>query len=119
MNDLSAGNEMIHLRIDATPHCTRCEGPSLLLVRFPHSWTTNSGKSIKGLRESALCPVCDQGKTDTEALLQLLTARDKLDAAGSEPFGSLVAAWVESLRQEYVDLDLLASEHEQWQRGDL
>jgi hypothetical protein len=47
-------------------------------------------------------------------------AYNKLDATSFEPFGGLVAAWVESLRRSmsYVDLDLLASEDELWQRGE-
>jgi hypothetical protein len=118
VNEPIAKNEEIHLRIDTPPSCTRCEGPTLLLVRFPHSWTNSNGQRIDGLRESTLCSVCDQGKRDTEALLQLLMACGKLDATSLESFGGLVAAWVESLRQEYVDLDLLASENEQWQHGE-
>ncbi|MGW3495752.1 DUF6300 family protein [Streptomyces sp. NPDC001020] len=119
MNDPSAENEEIHLRVDTTPPCTRCAGPTLLLARFPHSWRNTNGQRIEGLRESTLCSVCDRGNKDSDALLQLLTACDTLDVTDFEPFGGLVAAWVESLRQEYVDLDLLASEHEQWQRCEL
>jgi len=119
VNDPSAENEEIHLRVDAPPPCTRCEGPTVLLARFPHSWTNSKGQRIEGLRESTLCPVCDQGKRDAEALLQLLAVCDKVDATGFESFGGLVAAWVESLRHEYVDLDVLTHEHEQWQHSEL
>ncbi|MFE8950054.1 DUF6300 family protein [Streptomyces sp. NPDC007856] len=119
VKDPNASNEEIHLRVDTPPPCTRCDGPALLLARFPHSWTNSNGQRIEGLRESTLCSVCDQGKRDTEALLQLLTVCDRLDATDFEAFGGLVAAWVESLRQEYVDLDLLASNHDQWHRGEL
>ncbi|MEU8975824.1 DUF6300 family protein [Streptomyces monashensis] len=71
------------------------------------------------MRERELCSICDRGKRDAEALIQLLVACGELDATSFESFGGLVAAWIESLRQEYVDIDLLASEHEQWRRGDL
>ncbi|MFF3920415.1 DUF6300 family protein [Streptomyces sp. NPDC001852] len=119
VKDPNASNEEIHIRVDIPPPCTRCDGPSLLLVRFPHSWANSNGQSIEGLRESTLCSVCDRRTRETEALVQLLTVCDTLDATGFESLQGLVAAWVESLRQEYVDLDLLASHHEQWQRGDL
>ncbi|WP_390899093.1 DUF6300 family protein [Streptomyces cynarae] len=119
VNAPNASNEEIHLRVDIPPPCTRCDGPTLLLVRFPHSWTNGNGQRIEGLRESTLCSVCDRGKRETEALSQLLTVYDKLDATDFESFAGLAAAWVESLRQEYVDLDLLANEHGQWQRGNL
>ncbi|OIK28205.1 DUF6300 family protein [Streptomyces malaysiense] len=119
MTDPSAGDEAIHLRVGATPPCTRCEGPTVLQVRFPYSWTSGNGNILKGLRESTLCPVCDQERTEAEALSGLLTSRHEPDTAGLAPFVGMVAAWVESLRQERVDLDLLATEHERWQRGDL
>ncbi|MGV4985773.1 DUF6300 family protein [Streptomyces sp. NRAIS4] len=114
-----ASNEEIHLRVDTPPPCTRCEGPTLLLVRFQHSWTNCNGQKIEGLREKTLCLICDRGKRDAEALFQTLMTCDRLDVTSFESFGGLVAAWVESLRQDYVDLDLLTSEHEQWQRGGL
>ncbi|TVZ90490.1 DUF6300 family protein [Streptomyces sp. BK340] len=119
MTDPDNSREEIHLRLDTPPPCTRCEGPALLLARFPHAWTNCNGRRVAGLRESTLCPICDRGKSDAEALLQLLMACGELDATSFESLGGLAAAWVESLRQEYVDIELLNSEHEQWQRGDL
>ncbi|MFI0813124.1 DUF6300 family protein [Streptomyces echinatus] len=38
--------EEIHLRLDASPPCTRCEGPTLLLARFAHSWTNGNGQVV-------------------------------------------------------------------------
>ncbi|MFH8342837.1 DUF6300 family protein [Streptomyces sp. AM6-12] len=114
-----AGDEVIHVRVGATPPCARCESPALLLVRFPHSWAGADGQRLRGLRESTLCAVCDRGRTETEALLRLLTTCGELDAVCSGFAGGLVAAWVESLRRERVDLELLADEHGRWRRGDL
>lgn len=119
MNYPNAANEEIHLRLADPPPCAPCGGPSLLLVRFPNSWTNASGDSVGGVREAVLCPACDRGKPDADTLLALFTVDDQIDFDNMKTFGGLVAAWVESLRQTTVDLDVLADEQERWRRGEL
>jgi hypothetical protein len=114
-----AENDEIHLQVDQVPPCTRCGGAALLRARFPYSWRNARGETVAGIREAELCPACDRGKPTADELLALFAVDEQLDLDNVETFGGLVAAWVESLRQETVDLVALADEHERWHRGEL
>jgi hypothetical protein len=66
-----------------------------------------------------LCPACDRGTKEASELLNFLTVHNQVHADNVESCGGLIAVWVESLRQERADLDLLAREQEQWRCGEL
>ncbi|MBX7554131.1 DUF6300 family protein [Streptomyces sp. NPDC004232] len=70
-------------------------GPALLLARFPHSWTNGNGQTTDGLRERALCSICDRGKTSVDVVGDEggeLVGGGEADAEGT---GCPVAAMVE------------------------
>ncbi|MFE2335180.1 DUF6300 family protein [Streptomyces coelicoflavus] len=104
------------VRMSEVPACASCATPGLLRVRFRHSWQNREGVQITGLRESLLCPGCSAGN-EAAALVDYLSAHKDPMTECLEELGGMVAAWVESLRQEQVDERLLDDQHEQWVRG--
>lgn len=111
--------EEITLRLDKPPDCPRCEGESLLLARFPHSWRNASGEVVPGIREAVLCRGCDRGERPADDLIALFAVDELLDHNNVDTFGELAAAWVESVRHRSADESMLADEEERWRRGDL
>ncbi|MET8678853.1 DUF6300 family protein [Streptomyces sp. NPDC004647] len=109
----------IVLRITDPPNCARCEGPGLLLARFPDSWKNARSEDVRGLREAALCPACDRGGAAADELLALFAVDDQVGLSNAELLGELVAEWVEYLRHRKVDAALLDEEHGRWERGNL
>lgn len=95
------------------------EGPTLLMAQFSHVWTNTRGEDVEGLREVALCPVCDRGQPAAEELLTLLAMEEQLDSEHAETFSELVAAWVDSVRHRLIDTAVLNDEHERWRHGEL
>ncbi|MFE5199035.1 DUF6300 family protein [Streptomyces sp. NPDC056601] len=118
MTDPTDENEII-LQLDEVEDCPRCGGPSWLKARFAHEWTNGRGETVSGIREALLCPACDRGSQAADELIALFAIDDRLSASNLEAFGGLVAAWVESVRHQRVDEELLTEQHEQWRRGEL
>lgn len=111
-------NEEILIRCGPPEPCRRCDGPSLLSVRYPHSWENGRGDDVTGIRENVLCADCDRGAPPADELIALLAVDQNLDIDNIETFGGMVAAWVEHLRQQNVEAQLQA-EYELWQQGAL
>ncbi|MGW7572387.1 DUF6300 family protein [Streptomyces sp. NPDC054765] len=111
--------EEVTLQLDKPPDCPRCEGESLLLARFPHSWRNASGEVVHGNREAVLCRSCDRGAQPADELIALFAVDELLDQNNVEIFSALATAWVESVRQRSADESMLADEEECWRRGDL
>ncbi|MET8824157.1 DUF6300 family protein [Streptomyces rochei] len=99
------------------PDCLACGTPGLLLVRFRNSWKNQSGEDVPGIRETLLCPQCSRRNQAAAELIALFAVDDKMSPENVDAFGGLVAAWVESLRQDCIDEELLTAEHDQWLRG--
>ncbi|MFQ6147129.1 DUF6300 family protein [Streptomyces seoulensis] len=122
---LTCQDELL-IRIADVPACPACDSPGLLLVRFRNSWKNQSGDDVHGIREILLCPLCSRGNNTAAELVSYLEADEKTDEKTAleeveelEEIGGVIAAWVESLRQEHVDEGLLAAEYDQWLRGTL
>ncbi|MGP8301992.1 DUF6300 family protein [Streptomyces inhibens] len=111
--------EEIVLRLDKPPNCPQCDGESLLLARFPHTWRNANGEVVPGMREALLCRGCSRGEQPADELIALFTVDELLDHNNVETFGELAAAWVESVRHRTADQAMLADEEECWRRGDL
>ncbi|MFD3422611.1 DUF6300 family protein [Streptomyces decoyicus] len=107
------------LRLAEPPNCPRCEGRSLLLVRFPHSWVNSRGQELAGFRHAALCPACDRGDEPADTLIALLAVDGQLGPDNANTFGELVAAWADFVGDRTPDKTLLADEEARWCRGDL
>lgn len=110
--------EEIELRLADPPPCPRCAAPTLLAVRYPHTWRNAQGTEVSGLREAVLCPDCDRGQ-EAAALLALFSVDGQLDFANMDVFGELASAWVETVRARTVDPAELDDEVERWRRGEL
>ncbi|MGW6405374.1 DUF6300 family protein [Streptomyces sp. NPDC055134] len=115
MSDPTDENDIL-LKLDEVEDCPRCSAPSWLKARFAHSWKNARGETVSGVREALLCSACDRGSQTADELLALFARDDRLNAANLETFGGLVAAWVESVRHQRVDEDLL---NEHWKCADL
>ncbi|MFF7953734.1 DUF6300 family protein [Streptomyces griseorubiginosus] len=113
------GADELLIKIAEVPDCLACGTPGLLLVRYKHSWKNQSGEDVPGIRENLLCPQCSRQNSVAAELLALFAVDEHMSPENIAVFGGIVAAWVESLRQERVDEDLLAAEHDQWRRGEL
>ncbi|MET7573391.1 DUF6300 family protein [Streptomyces sp. NPDC005492] len=111
--------ETILLKVEDTPACPQCGGPTLLLARFPHAWKNGLGRDVSGLREAVLCPGCHHGDPAAAELLALYAVDGHVSPENLDVFGGLVAAWVESVRQRTVDEGALNAEFELWKRGEL
>ncbi|NUK16250.1 MULTISPECIES: DUF6300 family protein [Streptomyces] len=107
------------IRIADVSDCLACGTPGLLLVRYKHSWKNQSGDDVPGIRETLLCPQCSRRNTAAAELIALFAVDEQMNLENIDFFGGIVAAWVESLRQEHVDEELLVAEHDQWLRGAL
>ncbi|WP_329453366.1 DUF6300 family protein (plasmid) [Streptomyces sp. NBC_01724] len=115
---LTSDDELI-VKIADVSDCLACGTPGLLLVRYKHSWNNQIGDDVPGIRETLLCPQCSHRNSAAAELIALFTVDEKMSPENVDTFGGLVAAWVESLRQERVDEELLTAEHDQWLRGAL
>lgn len=118
MNDVHHEEEIL-LKFEEPAPCQRCDGVTVLLARYPHSWKNNRGEDVAGFKEELLCPACHHGEPAATELLALFAVDDQVSLENMEAFGGLVAAWVESVRQRTVDTELLGEEHVRWQRGEL
>lgn len=107
------------IKIADVSDCLACGTPGLLLVRYKHSWQNQRGDDVPGIRETLLCPQCSRRNAAAAELIALFAVDEQMNVENIEFFGGIVAAWVESLRQEHVDEELLAAEHDQWLRGAL
>ncbi|MGW3627007.1 DUF6300 family protein [Streptomyces sp. NPDC000880] len=116
---MSEQEEEILLQLANVPNCGPCGGPGLLLANLPHLWKNSRDEDVHGIRAAILCPACDAGEPATNELLTLFAADEQLDLENIEEFGGLVAAWVKSVRQRKLDIELLNEEHERWRQGDL
>ncbi|WP_411098902.1 DUF6300 family protein [Streptomyces sp. x-45] len=114
-----ASHDELFVKIDDVSDCRACGTPGLLLVRFSHSWKNQTGNDVPGIRETLLCPQCSRRYPAAAELIALFSVDEKMSPENVTVFGGLVAAWVESLRQERVDEELLAAEHDLWLRGAL
>ncbi|WP_309299406.1 DUF6300 family protein [Streptomyces sp. A012304] len=113
------GHDELFVKIADVSDCLACGTPGLLLVQYRHSWKNQSGDDVLGIRETLLCPQCSRRNSAAAELIALFSVDEKMGPENLDVFGGLVAAWVESLRQERVDEELLAAEHDQWLRGAL
>ncbi|MFI2790402.1 DUF6300 family protein [Kitasatospora sp. NPDC018614] len=109
----------LFVKIADVSDCQSCGTPGLLLVRFRNSWKNQTGNDVPGIRETLLCPQCSLRGSAAAELIALFSVDEKMSTENVSVFGGLVAAWVESLRQERVDEELLAAEHDLWLRGEL
>ncbi|MFD7954326.1 DUF6300 family protein [Streptomyces ardesiacus] len=114
-----ASHDELFVKIADLSDCRSCGTPGLLLVRFRHSWKNQTGNDVPGIRETLLCPQCSRRDSAAAELIALFSVDEKMSPENVAVFGGLVAAWVESLRQERVDEELLAAEHDLWLRGAL
>ncbi|MFC8016565.1 DUF6300 family protein [[Kitasatospora] papulosa] len=114
-----ASHDELFFKVADVSDCRACGTPGLLLVRFGHSWKNQTGNDVPGIRESLLCPQCTHRNSAAAELIALFSVHEKMSSENVTVFGGLVAAWVESLRQERVDEELLAAEHDLWLRGEL
>ncbi|WP_372504986.1 DUF6300 family protein [Streptomyces parvus] len=114
-----ASHDELFVKIADVSDCRSCGTPGLLLVRFRHSWKNQTGNDVPGIRETLLCPQCSRRDSAAAELIALFSVDEKMSPENVSVFGGLVAAWVESLRQERVDEELLAAEHDLWLRGEL
>ncbi|MFK0279530.1 DUF6300 family protein [Streptomyces sp. NPDC090499] len=112
-------SETFLIKVDSTPSCLQCNGSTLLLAQFPHTWKNSFGQDVSGLREAVLCPSCDHGDPAATELLALYSVDGPVSPENLDVFGGLVAAWVESVRQRSVDEEALNAEFELWKRGEL
>ncbi|MFJ5803775.1 DUF6300 family protein [Streptomyces decoyicus] len=78
---MSDQDEELVLRLDELPDCARCEGVSLLLVRFPHTWSNSRNEELAGYREAVLCAACDRGDQPADELIALFAVDSQLDRA--------------------------------------
>ncbi|SCG02599.1 hypothetical protein GA0115256_14592 [Streptomyces sp. DconLS] len=95
--------ESILFKAEETPLCPRCEGRTLLLARYQHSWTNGRGEDVASRKEAALCPACDHKDPAAAELLALFAVAGQVSSENSETFAGLLAAWVESVRHRTVD----------------
>ncbi len=109
----------IELSVAEVPDCRRCDGPGLLQVRYPKSWTGEHGQQVRGFGERVLCQGCDQGDPAAAELLALFAVDDKLDFENLGTFTELAHSWTEVVSQRTPDLDQLEAEAEAWRRGEL
>src|SRR5207253_194515 len=79
----------VQLKLEDTPPCPRCGGSTLLLARFPHSWTNRVGDDVPGLREALLCPSCDHTDPACRPLLALFAVDEQIDPANLAAFAGL------------------------------
>ncbi|MBQ0972886.1 DUF6300 family protein [Streptomyces pilosus] len=112
-------HDELFVKIADVSDCRACGTPGLLLVRFRHSWKNQTGNDVPGIRETLLCPQCSRRDSTAAELIALFSVDEKMSPENVTVFGGLVAAWVESLRQERVDDEVLAAEHDLWLRGEL
>ncbi|WP_331732542.1 DUF6300 family protein (plasmid) [Streptomyces sp. NBC_00015] len=112
-----ASDDELHIRITDVPHCLVCGAPGLLLVRYRHSWMNQSGGTVPGIRETLLCPQCSRENSSAAELIALFAVDEQMSHANIVVFAGIITAWVESLRQEKVDEELLRSQHDQWLHG--
>jgi hypothetical protein len=112
-----AGDDELHIRITDVPNCLVCGAPGLLLVRYGNSWKNQCGDTVPGIRETLLCPQCSRGNSAAAELIALFAVDEQMSHANVDVFAGIIAAWVESLRQEHVDEELLMAEHDLWRRG--
>ncbi|MEW2497497.1 DUF6300 family protein [Streptomyces nodosus] len=112
-------HDELAVKISDVSDCPACGTPGLLLVRYKHSWKNQIGDDVPGIRETLLCPQCSRRNSAAAELIALFTVDEKMSPENVDAFGGLVAVWVESLRQESVDEELLTAEHDQWLRGAL
>ncbi|MFI8952159.1 DUF6300 family protein [Streptomyces sp. NPDC053750] len=113
---MTDGDEIAVRVVDRVPPCARCGGAVLLRVRFGHSWTNIAGHTVDGFREADLCPGCDCGETPAENLLAHLTVAERIPVSSNTELAGHVAAWVESVRQSRVDMELLKREEQAHRR---
>jgi hypothetical protein len=112
-------HDELFVKIADVSKCPACGTPGLLLVQYRHSWKNQTGDDVTGIRETLLCPQCSRRNLAAAELLALFSVDGKMSPENVDAFGGIVAAWVESLRQEGVDEELLAAEYDQWLRGAL
>ncbi|MFI6349587.1 DUF6300 family protein [Streptomyces sp. NPDC050560] len=119
----------VELRVCGTvPPCPRCGAPLLLVARYPHTWHNRAGRPVPGFREAPLCRSCDNDTpagADLLALLALIDGGGRAADAGAgvaaerERFGSLVHAWLDTVRERTPETGDLAGEESRWWAGDL
>jgi hypothetical protein len=109
----------LFVKIADVSDCPACGTPGLLLVQYRNSWKNQTGDDVTGIRETLLCPQCSRRSSAAAELIALFSVDEKMSPENVDAFGGLVAAWVESLRQERVNEELLAAEYDQWLRGAL
>ncbi|MEV7167513.1 DUF6300 family protein [Streptomyces microflavus] len=113
---LVSGDELV-LKVDDVPDCLACDTPGLLLVRYKNAWKNRTGDEVAGIREALLCPKCSRQMPEAVELLALLAVDERVSLQNFEAFGELVAEWINSLRDNRVNEELLRAEHDQWLRG--
>jgi hypothetical protein len=97
--------------------CPRCRTAAALTVRYPHSWRNGTGRRVRGVRESLLCPRCDADDPAATGLLALLDGRSTGTAHGV--FADLAGRWLDAARARQPDPAALAAEERRWRAGDL
>ncbi|OIJ85225.1 DUF6300 family protein [Streptomyces colonosanans] len=112
------GEDEALLKLEDTPSCPHCGGPTLLLARYPQAWKSARGEDVSGIKEAVLCAACDHVDAAAAELIALFNLDEQVSPE-METFGGLAAAWVESVRQRTVDETLLQEQHELWRCGEL
>lgn len=101
--------------------CHRCEGPLLLAVQVPHSFTRADGHVVSGQRTVGLCERCDREDPAAQGVLAFFTVHEAITEDTVHDSGPVLVEWMNHVQTHspvYTDTDL-DEEIRQWEAGEL
>ena len=92
------------------PPCHRCTGDLYLMLRT---------RDDRGLRLVPLCPRCDAGDRNSQALLAFFAFHSRADVDAADDLAALVREWMVGLPPRSAGAEVADEDIEAYYRGDL
>ncbi len=99
----------INVLIDELPRCGRCGGPTLLVIRVPHSLRRPDGVVLHGRRTVALCARCDAENPVTRGVVAFFVVHESITADTFTAAAPVIREWIDHVTTHppaYTDADL-------------